>query len=200
STFDALQNHNPELANKIIEKDLAVDALHQELEERSISIIARRHPVANDLRRVIAALKVSAELERIGDLAKNCAKRAITIAGTPHLPEMICSLGHMSALASSQLNAVLDAFVLRDSARAEDVWVSDEKIDSVYNSIFRQLLSYMMEDAKYVGLCTHLLFIAKNLERIGDHTTNIAETISYMTKATRPSHARPKGDLTTSIL
>lgn len=200
SAFDALQNYNPKLAEIIIEKDLAVDALHQELEDRSISIIARRHPVANDLRRVISVLKVSGEIERIGDLAKNCAKRAITVSETPYLPEMICSLRLMSELVSDQLHAVLDAFILRDSDRAQNVWISDEKIDSFYNSIFRQLLSYMMEDAKFVSLCTHLLFIAKNLERIGDHTTNIAETISYMTKAIRPRLVRPKGDLTASIL
>ena len=133
-------------------------------------------------------------------MAKNVAKRALTISGETHPKGLLTGLQHMTDLASQQLKEVLDAYAARDADRALTVWRNDEKLDAVYNSVFRELLTYMMEDPRNIGLCTHLLFVAKNLERIGDHTTNIAETVTYMTLGSFPEGERPKNDITSSTL
>jgi phosphate transport system protein len=198
--FDSLAGHNPARAKATVASDATIDLLHQELEEQVIVMIARRQPLANDLRQVISVLKVAGELERIGDLAKNIAKRALAISGENHPKGLLTGLRHMVELASRQLKDVLDAYAARDAERALAVWRKDEKLDAVYNSVFRELLTYMMEDPRNIGLCTHLLFVAKNVERIGDHTTNIAETVTYMTRGTPPEGERPKGDTTSSTL
>ncbi len=198
--FDALASHNPARAEATVASDATIDLLHGELEEQVILMIARRQPVANDLRQVISVLKVAGELERVGDLAKNVAKRAHTVSGETHPKGLLTGLRHMAELASRQLKDVLDAYAARDADRALAVWHTDEKLDAVYNSVFRELLTYMMEDPRNIGLCTHLLFVAKNLERIGDHTTNIAETVTYMTRGAPPEGERPKSDMTSSTL
>ena len=198
--FDALESHNPARAEATVASDATIDLLHREVEEQVIVMIARRQPLANDLRQIISLLKVAGELERIGDLAKNVAKRALAISGENHPKGLLTGLRHMVELASKQLKDVLDSYAARDPERALAVWRKDEKLDAVYNSVFRELLTYMMEDPRNIGLCTHLLFVAKNVERIGDHSTNIAEVVTYMTRGTMPDGERPKNDTTSSTL
>ncbi len=191
-SFEALERRDPKLAETVIRSDRAIDALQREIEELVISIIARRQPMADDLRHVMAAIRISGDLERIGDLAKNIAKRALAIAHETHPKPLISGFRHMVELALRQLKDVLDAYAERDSQRALQVWTEDAQIDAMYNSLFRELLTYMMEDPRNIGLSTHLLFGAKNIERVGDHTTNIAETVHYMVHGTLIGEDRPK--------
>ncbi len=199
-SFDALERRDPQLAARVIKSDARIDALEREIQEQVITIIARRQPIAVDLRQIMAVLNISGDLERIGDLAKNVAKRALVIAPEAHPKPIITGLNHMVELASYQLKDVLDAFATRNADRAVDVWHSDSKLDNLYNSIFRELLTYMMEDPRNIGLSTHLLFGAKNIERVGDHSTNIAETIYFLVKGENLSDDRPKADRTSSTL
>ncbi len=191
-SFDALEKRDPRLAEAVINSARAIDNLQREIEEQVISMIARRQPMANDLRHVMAALRVTGDLERIGDLAKNIAKRALAVAHESHPKPLISGFRHMVELALRQLKEVLDAYAERDAARAMKVWSQDAQIDAMYNSIFRELLTYMMEDPRNIGLSTHLLFGAKNIERVGDHTTNIAETVHYMVTGSSITDDRPK--------
>ncbi len=199
-SFEALEQRNAGLARTVVLNDRAIDQLHRELEEQVVTMIARRQPMANDLRQVMAVLKVAGDLERIGDLAKNIGKRAQAISGENHPKPLITGLSHMVELTSRSLKDVLDAFAARDADKALKVWREDEHIDALYNSLFRELLTYMMEDPRNIGLCTHLLFGAKNIERIGDHATNIAETVYYLAKGVPLTDERPKGDKTSSTL
>jgi len=180
NAFAALERRDPRLASEAIASDRAIDDLQRDIEEQAISMIARRQPMASDLRRIVATLKVAGDLERIGDLAKNIAKRALAIAPESRPQSLILGQRHMAELAMASLKNVLDAYMSRDDEKALAVWRSDTDIDALYNSVFRELLTYMMEDPRNIGLCTHLLFGAKNIERIGDHATNIAETVHYM--------------------
>jgi phosphate transport system protein len=198
--FQSLEQRNPEQARAVIGRDSAIDQLQRELEEQTINMIARRQPMANDLRQIMAVLKVAADLERIGDLSKNIGKRALAISGENHPKTLITGLRHMVELTARGLKDVLDAFSARDADKALKVWRDDEKIDVLYNSIFREMLTYMMEDPRNIGLCTHLLFGAKNIERIGDHTTNIAETVYYLARGVPLTEERPKNDKTSSTL
>ena len=198
--FEALEKRNPEQARAAISRDNDIDQLHRELEEQVIIMIARRQPMANDLRQIMAVSKVAGDLERIGDLAKNIGKRALAISGENHPKTLITGLRHMVDMTTRGLNEVLDAFSARDADKALKVWREDEKIDVLYNSIFRELLTYMMEDPRNIGICTHLLFGAKNIERIGDHTTNIAETVYYLARGVPLTEERPKNDKTSSTL
>lgn len=198
--FDALERHDPRLAEKVVNSDKAIDTLQREIEDQVIQMIARRQPMADDLRRVIAALRITNDLERIGDLAKNMAKRALAIAHEAHPKPLMMGLRHMVELALQQLKTVLDAYADRDAERALVVWRDDEQIDAMYNSLFRELLTYMMEDPRNIGLSTHLLFGAKNIERVGDHTTNIAETVHFLVHGTNITDDRPKLDQTSSTL
>jgi phosphate transport system protein len=198
--FDALQKRDPRLADMVIAADRSIDILEKDVEEQVISMIARRQPMANDLRHVIAALRITSDLERIGDLAKNIAKRASAIADEPHPKPVISGLGHMVEMALKQLKLVLDAYAERDAERALEVWQNDQLIDAMYNSLFRELLTYMMENPRNIGISTHLLFGAKNLERVGDHTTNIAETVYYLATGKSVMEERPKGDQTSTTL
>ena len=191
-SFDALEKRDPLLAEVVIASDRTIDALEREIEDQVISMIARRQPMADDLRHVMAALRITGDLERIGDLAKNIAKRALAIADEAHPKPLISGFRHMVELALRQLKDVLDAYAERDPERASQVWHADEQIDAMYNSLFRELLTHMMEDPRNIGLSTHLLFGAKNIERVGDHTTNIAETIHYMVLGTSIGDDRPK--------
>ena len=191
-SFDALERRDPRLAENVINSDRSIDALQREIEEQVISMIARRQPMADDLRHIMGALRITGDLERIGDLAKNIAKRALAIAHETHPKPLISGFRHMVELALRQLKDVLDAYAERDSARALQVWHEDAQIDAMYNSLFRELLTYMMEDPRNIGLSTHLLFGAKNIERVGDHTTNIAETVHYMVSGSSITDERPK--------
>lgn len=194
--IDALERRDPTLAELTIRKDELIDKLEHEAEELAISIIARRAPVALDLRQIMTAVRVAGDLERIGDLGKNIAKRAAATAEEHRPQQLMIGLRHIGEVALEQLKDVLDAYSARDTEKANEVWLRDKEIDSIYNSIFRELLTYMMEDPRNIGLCTHLLFGAKNIERIGDHATNIAEKINYLVHGTANIEKRPKGDTT----
>ena len=198
--FDALERRDPRLASQAIEADRTIDTIEQEVESQVITMIARRQPMANDLRHVMAALKITSDLERIGDLAKNIAKRALATAEEQHPKTVITGLRHMVDLALRQLKIVLDSYAERNSEAALGVWRSDEEIDAMYNSLFRELLTYMMEDPRNIGIATHLLFGAKNVERVGDHTTNIAETVHFLVTGRTVTDDRPKGDDTSTTL
>jgi len=200
SSLRALRRRDPEMAEQAILRDREIDRLEQEVEDGAVTIIALRQPMANDLRMVIGILKISSELERIGDLSKNISRRVITLAENKPPKPLKKGLKRMGKQVIRQLRDVLDAYVARDAQKAREVWERDEEIDEAYNSIFRELLTYMMEDPRTIGMCTHLLFGARNLERIGDHVTNIAENIHYMVTGERLDVARPKGDETSNIL
>ena len=195
-SFDALERRDPELAAATINEDEAIDTLEKEIEEQAVVMIARRQPLAYDLRQIMAALRISNELERIGDLGKNIAKRALAVVGEQQPKQLMLGLKHMGELALGQLKEVLDAYIERDADRALRVWYTDEDIDAMYNSLFRELLTYMMEDPRNIGLCTHLLFGAKNIERIGDHATNIAEYTMFIVSGHMPTEEREKRDAT----
>jgi phosphate transport system protein len=197
-SFEALERRDPDLAADTIAEDDEIDQLQTEIEEQAVVMIARRQPMAYDLRQIMAALRISTDLARIGDLGKNIAKRAVAVVTEQQPKQLMLGLKHMGELSLSQLKEVLDAFIERDAERALNVWYKDEEIDSMYNSLFRELLTYMMEDPRNIGLCTHLLFGAKNIERVGDHATNIAETVYYLVHGRPITDQRPKGDTTSS--
>ena len=190
----ALVRHDKVLAQTVISSDSRLDVLQREVEESAILTIARRQPLAVDLRETISAIRVSGDVERIGDLAKNIAKRALAIGGEFQPQKIVVGLQHMSDLVLAQLKDVLDAYSQQDTAKALDVWKRDGAIDALYTSLFRELLTYMMEDPRNISFCTHLLFCAKNIERIGDHTTNIAETVHYLVTGETLAIDRPKAD------
>lgn len=198
--FEALEKRDPELARMAVASDAGIDKIEQELQEQAITMIAKRQPMANDLRHIMGVLKIANDLERIGDLSKNIGKRARAIAGENHPKRLMTGLRHMVELSSKMLADVLYAFANRDAEKALRVWQRDEEIDALYNSLFRELLTYMMEDPRNIGLCTHLLFGAKNIERIGDHTTNIAETVHFLVRGHTIADERPKSDNTSSTL
>ncbi len=180
-------------STQAVETDPQVDALEREIEQFVIRTLALRQPVAVDLRQVVAALKITHDLERIGDYAANVAKRSIVLAEF-NLPLSLGGLAHMARLVQEALKTVIDAIGESDADKAILVWQADLAVDDLYTTIFRELITYMMEDPRNITPCTHLLFIAKNLERIGDHATNIAETIYYAVKGETLPTSRPKGD------
>jgi len=196
--IDALVRRDTALADRVIAADRRIDDLEREVEEKAILTISKRQPMARDLREIMVAIRLSSDLERIGDLAKNTAKRTHAISDA--LPrKLVMGLSRMGERAQHQLTAVLDAYSQLDDEKAMQVWREDEELDALYNSIFRELLTYMMEDPRNIGLCTHLLFGAKNMERIGDHATNIAENIHYLVTGRSISEERPKKDATSSM-
>jgi phosphate transport system protein len=199
NAFTSLERRDPKRAADAAARDRAIDALERQLQDQAIRMIARRQPMANDLRHVMTVIKIAGDLERIGDLAKNIAKRAIAVANETPPKSLLIGLGHMTEHALGQLKDVLDAYAERNTDKAMAVWHDDARIDLLYNSLFREMLTYMMEDPRNIGVCTHLLFGAKNIERIGDHTTNIAENIHYLVHGVLPDGDRPKGDETSSI-
>ncbi len=180
-------------ASQAVEQDPKVDAAEREIEQFVIRLLALRQPMAGDLRQIVASLKITGDLERIGDYAANVAKRSIVLQHYT-LPYTLTGLAHMSRLVQENLKSIIDAFGENDTQKALEVWRSDEVIDDIYNALFRELITYMMEDPRNITPCTHLLFIAKNLERIGDHATNIAETIYYAVTGESLLAVRPKGD------
>jgi phosphate transport system protein len=179
-SITALLRSDVDLAHQVIAADKRVDELQRLIEDRAVLVIARRQPLAQDLRETIAALRISSDLERVADLGKNIAKRAVAIQHEVFSQKVRIGVEHLAELALRQVNKVLDAYATRDLVKAREVCQHDEEIDAVYTSLFRQLLTYMMEDPRSISMCTHLLFCAKNIERIGDHATNIAETVHYL--------------------
>ena len=167
------------LARAVVERDLKLDEMQREIERKAIRLIALRQPVASDLRRTVSAMKLASDLERTGDLAKNIAKRGLSLAEGEPMAPLTRSIERMGKLVAARLKDVLDAYTRADLDRAMSVWTNDDDIDEHYNSLFRELLTYMMGDPRTIAACTHLLFMAKNLERIGDHATNIAEVVHY---------------------
>jgi phosphate transport system protein len=190
---ESIMNLDPALATRVVEEDPKVDAMEREAEQFLIRLLALRQPMAGDLRQIVAALKITGELERIGDYAANVAKRTIVLAQFS-LPYSLAGLAHMAQLVQEHLKTIIDAIGENDADKAIEVWRSDQVVDDMYNAIFRELITYMMEDPRNITPCTHLLFIAKNLERIGDHETNIAEMVHYAVKGEVLPDARPKGN------
>ncbi len=190
-SLNAIVRRDPELAQSVVGRDLKVDASQRDLEKRVTRMVALRHPVANDLRETLSAWKIAADLERVGDLAKNIAKRAFVLNQSDPI-QLTRSIERMGRIASAHLKQVLDAYSQRDARMALGVWYKDEELDEHYNSLFRELVTYMMEDPRTITACVHLQFIAKNIERIGDHATNIAETVHYLVTGEEIAIDRPK--------
>jgi phosphate transport system protein len=195
-SIQALTHRDVDLAKRVVATDPSIDILQQEIEEKAILTIARRQPMAVDLREIVAALRVANDLERIGDLAKNIGKRVSALDGDFNPNKLLRGVEHMASLVLAQLKQVLDAYASRDLDSALAVWKGDEQVDAMCTSLFRELLTYMMEDPRNITFCIHLMFCAKNIERMGDHATNIAETVHYMVEGKPISDQRPKGDTT----
>jgi phosphate transport system protein len=195
NAISALTRRDTALAESTVGSDKRLDALEQEVANLAIRVLALRQPMASDLREIVSALKISSDLERMGDYAKNVAKRAIALNQLPPV-RPAGSIPRMARLVQVIIKDTLDSYVERDAERAVDAWRRDEEVDEMYTSVFRELLTYMMEDPRNITPCTHLLFIAKNIERIGDHATNIAEIVHYLVLGQQIERARPKGDTT----
>jgi phosphate transport system protein len=193
-SIEAVARRDLPIAHQVIDRDDKLDVLQADIERKAIRLIALRQPVAQDLRHTVAAMKISMQLERCGDLAKNIAKRCLVLAGSEPLPPLTRSIERMGLLVTSRLKEVLDAYSKGDIERAAAVWSRDDEIDEHYDSLFRELLTYMMGDPRTINSCAHLLFIAKNLERIGDHATNIAEMVHFEITGEELVSDRPKWD------
>jgi phosphate transport system protein len=198
--IDALDRRDAMIAQQVISGDARIDTLQREIEEKVILTIARRQPMAVDLREIVGALRISNDIERIVDLAKNIAKRVLVLDSEFRSQKVMRGVEHMAELVLAQIKDVLDAYARRDAKKALAVWRSDEGVDAVNNSLFRELLTYMMEDPRNIGICIHLLFCSKNIERMGDHATNIAETVYYMVEGRTVMEERPKGDNTSMTM
>ncbi len=195
--IDALIRRDVALGQRVIATDVEIDKLQHVIEERAVLTIARRQPMAVDLREIVSAMRVATDLERIGDLSKNIGKRVAALDSDFHPLKLIRGFEHMTDLVQSQVKSVLDAYAAHDLPAAMKVWKGDEEIDAICTSLFRELLTYMLEDPRNIGFCIHLMFCAKNIERIGDHATNIAETVFYMIEGQPLLNQRPKGDMIT---
>ncbi|CAM5484981.1 Phosphate-specific transport system accessory protein PhoU OS=Afipia felis OX=1035 GN=phoU PE=3 SV=1 [Afipia felis] len=195
-SVDSLIRRDVNLGARVVAADIELDKLQHRIEERGVLTIARRQPMAVDLREIVGALRVATDLERMGDLSKNIAKRVAALDSDFHPLKLIRGLEHMTDLVQSQVKAVLDAYAAHDVPAAMEVWKGDEEVDAICTSLFRELLTYMMEDPRNIGFCIHLMFCAKNIERIGDHATNIAETVFYIIEGQPIGAARPKVDMT----
>jgi phosphate transport system protein len=192
----ALGQRDVDLAERVIANDLLIDTMQHDIEEKAILTIARRQPMAVDLREIIGAMRVCNDLERIGDHAKHIGKRVVALDLDLHPQKLIRGVEHMASLVAALLKQVLDAYASHDVAGALAVWNGDEEVDAICTSLFRELLTYMMEDPRNITFCMHLMFCAKDVERIGDHATNIAETVYYMIEGRPITDQRPKGDTT----
>jgi phosphate transport system protein len=191
--MDALSGCNAALAQQVVATDPRLDALQRDIEEQAVLTIARRQPMAVDLREIIGAIRIAGDLERVGDLAKNVAKRAIKLGVESRVPRPILGLRHMNEVAAEMMKDVLDAYSQRNVALARAVWERDVELDALEDSVFRDLLTHMMEDPRNISFCAHLLFCSKNIERIGDHATNIAETVVYLVTGENLPNERPRG-------
>ncbi|OQM73650.1 phosphate signaling complex protein PhoU [Manganibacter manganicus] len=195
----ALVSADTRLAQKVVRDDPILDESQRDIDEKAVSVIARRQPMARDLREVIGAIRISADLERIGDLAKNVAKRVVAATEGQQPVSLFRGIEALADLALSQLKEVLDVYASREVTKLGFIRDHDDDIDAMYTSLFRELLTYMMEDPRNITPCTHLLFCAKNVERIGDHATNIAETIYHIVTGEQMANERPKGDKTDRV-
>ncbi|MFM2128491.1 MAG: phosphate signaling complex protein PhoU [Pseudomonadota bacterium] len=193
AAIEAVANRDPEMAAGIAKDDVKIDEIEMEVDRMTVRLLALRQPMATDLREIIAALKISSAIERIGDYAANVAKRAIVLAESRAM-RPANGIPRMGRLVQRMIKDVLDAYVQKDAEAAKAVWLRDAEVDDLYSSLFREVLTYMMEDPRNITPCTHLLFIAKNIERIGDHTTNIAEMIYFMVTGRPLMETRPKGE------
>ena len=189
----SLAKRDSTIAERVIQGDLKIDGLEYDVNDLTVRMLALRQPLAEDLRRVVGALKISADLERIGDYAANISKRAVALNQLPPA-RPAAGIPRMGKMVQQILKEVLDAYVEQDAEKALLVWRRDEEVDEMYTSLFREWLTYMMEDPRNITPCTHLLFMAKNIERIGDHATNIAETLYYQVTGRPLTAERPKGD------
>ena len=196
SATEALLKGDTALARRVVAADDLIDAQQRDIEEKAISTIARRQPMAVDLREIVGAFRISNDLERIGDLAENLAKRAVLLTGEVRIEEVMLQLHRMVQFARDQLRLVLESYERRDVAEAFEVWRKDRELDALNNSLFRELLTHMMENPRNIPFCAHMLFCAKNIERMGDHATNIAETVYYIVEGRGLPQERPKADLT----
>jgi phosphate transport system protein len=193
---DALEKRDDDLAQRVRVGDSAIDALEDQINSECARLIALRGPTAGDLRTVLTVMKIAAALERAGDYAKNLAKRSVVLGQMPQVPGAAGSIRRLAKAVVQMLADALDAYVRRDVKLAEDVRLRDRDIDQMYNSIFREFLTHMMEDPRNIGACMHLHFIAKNIERVGDHATAVAEQVIYLVTGALPEEARPKVDST----
>ncbi|TMV09166.1 phosphate signaling complex protein PhoU [Ruegeria sediminis] len=200
SAARALEARDEELAQQVRKGDAAIDALEELINEEAARLIALRSPTAGDLRLVLSVLKVAANLERIGDQAKNIAKRTAVLVDVQDVNGSTSALRRMAREVELMLHDALDAYIQRDSELASDVIDRDKDVDQMYNGLFRELLTYMAEDPRSISACMHLHFIAKNIERMGDHVTGIAEQVIYLVTGKRPTDARPKADTTSQII
>ncbi|MBA8884340.1 phosphate transport system protein [Dokdonella fugitiva] len=198
AAVDAVIERDSHAASKIVHNDRTIDALEHEVSHDVVRLLALRQPMARDLREILAALRIATDIERIGDYAANVAKRSIVLNQSKPV-QLVAALPRLARLAQSLAEDVLDAYRNCDADKALDAWARDEELDEQYTGLFRELLTYMMEDPRNITPCTHLLFMAKNLERIGDHATNIAENVYFLVHGTQIAQARRKGD-TTSVL
>lgn len=199
-SITALYRRDEELANSVIEQDARLDILEEDIDAHVIRMLALRQPQALDLRAVIVALKISAELERAGDYAKNVAKRALTLMQTPTVGPAANTIVRMGTIVGGMISNVIDAYLHADTIKAKEVRARDHDVDQIHTSLFRELLTYMMEDPRNITACTHLLFIAKNIERIGDHVTNIAENVHFLVSGENIAEDRPKSDFSSSTI
>jgi phosphate transport system protein len=195
AAVDALVKRDADAAAKVVREDARIDELEQQVGALVVRLLALRQPVAVDLRQIVSALKISSDLERIGDYAANVAKRAIALSQQP-MVRPLHAVPRMARLVQQIIKDVLDAYVEMDAAKAVAAWQRDEEVDEMYTSLFRELLTYMMEDQRNIGPSIHLLFIAKNIERMGDHATNVAEDVHFLVHGRPLDQARPKGDQT----
>jgi phosphate transport system protein len=194
---EVLERGDNTMARQVVSAGAEVDALQREIEDKAVATIARRQPVAVDLREIVGALRISNDLERIGDLAENVAKRSLLSPDEFRLAGGVTlRLQHMAELVLEQLKNVIQSYAAKDTDAAVEVWRADREVDELNNSLFRELLTYMLENPRTITFCTHMLFCAKNIERMGDHATNIAETVYYIVMGTSMPGERPKADVT----
>ncbi len=195
AAIEALVARDAEEAARVVKSDVRIDQLERQISNQTIRMLALRQPMAQDLRQVVAALKISSDIERIGDYAANVAKRAIALTQSPPM-RPVGGIARMGRLVQQIIKDTLDAYSDNDADKAIAAWKRDQEVDDMYNSLFRELLTYMMEDPRNIGPSTHLMFIAKNIERIGDHATNVAEIIHYLVRGEDIVETRPKSDKT----
>ena len=195
AAIEALVARDAEEAARVVKSDVRIDQLERQISNQTIRMLALRQPMALDLRQIVAALKISSDIERIGDYAANVAKRAIALTQSPPM-RPVGGIARMGRLVQQIIKDVLDAYGAKDADKAVAAWKRDQDVDDMYNSLFREMLTYMMEDPRNIGPSTHLMFIAKNIERIGDHATNIAEIVHFLVRGDDIAESRPKSDRT----
>lgn len=200
AALDALARHDPEAAEEVVRRDKKIDRYEAEIDAHTTAMLVLRQPMAEDLRIIVAALKLAGNLERMGDYAKNVAKRTITLTKVPLLAPATRSLKRMGEMVQEMIHEVLDAYVRRDAALADAVILKDRDVDRMHTSLFREFMELMVAEPQHISACTHLIFIAKDVERIGDHATNVAEKVHYMLKGSMPEDGRPKDDRSTAVV